>query len=122
MTNSISSGAVTGTAYSAATVKISAPSNTAIPVISGTLRIGSTQTTTTGTWPNTTTTSTGPQTYQWERSADAGASWTVIAGATGISYVTVAGDSGYRFRARETLTTNTGSSSTYTLTSLNPIV
>lgn len=217
VTNSISSGAISGTAYSVATVKISAPSNTAIPVISGTLRIGSTQTTTNGTWtnspssftyqwqssnngiswtnisgataityvptfdicnaqirvvvgafgsvdtatvssaavsgflppaapnalptindtntvgstftvtagvwPNTPNTTPGPfQTYQWERSADAGASWAVIAGATGISYVVVTGDSGYRFRVRETLTTNTGSSSTYTLTSLNPIV
>ena len=217
VTNSISSGAISGTAYSAATVKISAPSNTAIPVITGTLRIGSTQTTTNGTWtnspssftyqwqssnngiswtnisgataityvptfdicnaqirvvvaaigggdtatvnsaavsgflppaapntlptindtntvgstftvaagvwPNTPNTTPGPfQTYQWERSADAGASWAVIAGATGNSYVVVTGDSGYRFRVRETLTTNTGSSSAYTLTSLNPIV
>ena len=211
VTNSISSGAITGTAYSAATVKVGAPSNTALPVITGTLRIGSTQSVTTGTWTNsptsyayqwqssndgiswtniggwapstyvptfaicnaqirvvvaaigggdtatvnsaaisgflppaaptvlpsfndtstvgstfTVTAGTWPstssgQTYQWERSSDAGASWAVIAGATGTTYVTVTGDIGYRIRVRETLTTNTGSSSAYTLASLNPI-
>ncbi len=216
VTNSISSGAITGTAYSVATVKIGAPSNTALPVITGTLRIGSTQSTTTGTWtnsptsyayqwqssndgiswtniggwatstylptfdicnaqirvvvaaigggdtatvssaavsgflppaaptvlpsfndtstvgstftvsrgtwPSTLNTSPGPfQTYQWERSSDGGASWAAIAGATGTTYVTLTGDIGYRIRVRETLTTNTGSSSAYTLASLNPI-
>ncbi|MBF8252899.1 MAG: putative Ig domain family [Actinobacteria bacterium] len=214
VTNSISSGTITGTAISAATAKIGAPYNTALPVISGTLRIGSAQSVTTGTWgnsptsfayqwqsstngiswinigswstssylptfdicnaqirvlvaaigggdtatvtsaavqgflppsapttlpflndtttvgstftvdrgiwPSTPNSSPGPfQTYQWERSADGGASWTNIAGATGLSYLTVAGDVGYRIRVRETLTTNTGSSSVYTLTSPN---
>ena len=212
VTNSISSGTISGTAFSVATVKIGAPYNTALPTISGTLRIGLTQTITTGTWGNTPTsyayqwqsstngiswinigswststylptfdicnakirvivaavnatdtatvtsasiegflpptaptilpfltdtntvgstftvtpgtwpsTSSG-QTYQWERSADGGASWTNIAGATGTTYLTVAGDAGYRIRVRETLTTNTGSSSAYTSTSpnLNP--
>ena len=212
VTNSISSGTITGTAFSIATVRIGAPSNTALPVISGTLRVGSTQSATTGTWTNssnsyayqwqsstngiswinivsatsstyiptfdvcnaqirvivyasngvdtatatsaavqgflppvaptvlpvlndtttvgstfTVTPGTWPstssgQTYQWERSADGGASWSVISGASGTSYLTVAGDAGYRIRVRETLTTNTGSSSVYTLTSpnLNP--
>jgi hypothetical protein len=214
VTNSISSGAISGTAYSVATVKIGAPSNTALPVISGTLRIGSAQSVTTGTWtnsptsyayqwqsstngiswiniggwatstyiptfdicnaqirvivaaigggdtatvtsaavsgflppsapttlpflndtstvgstftvdrgvwPSTLNTSPGPfQTYQWERSSDGGASWSVISGATSTTYLTVAGDAGYRIRVRETLTTNTGSSSVYTLTSPN---
>lgn len=209
VTNSISSGTIFGTAYSVATVAIGAPYNTVLPVISGTLRIGSTQTVTTGSWGNSPTsyayqwqsstngiswiniggwaastysptfdisnsqirvmvaaigggdtatvnsaaiqnflppvspttlpilndtttvgstftvtpgvwpsTSTG-QTYQWERSADGGASWANIAGATGTSYLTVAGDAGYRIRVRETLTTNAGSSSVYTLTSPN---
>ena len=214
VTNSISSGTISGTAYSIATVKIGAPYNTALPVISGTLRIGSTQSVTTGTWGNGTTeyayqwqsstdgiswinigswststylptfdicnakirvivanvgggdtatvtsafvqgflpptapttlpvltdtntvgstftvargvwpsTTNGTfQTYQWERSADGGASWANISGATALTYLTVAGDVGYRIRVRETLTTNTGSSSAYTSTSpnLNP--
>ena len=49
-------------------------------------------------------------------------SWEPAVGATGTTYLTVAGDVGYRIRVRETLTTNTGSSSVYTLTSpnLNP--
>ena len=211
VTNSISSGAISGTAFSVATVKIGAPYNTAVPVISGTLRIGSAQSVTTGTWGNTPTsfayqwqsstdgiswinigswststylptfdicnakirvivaainatdtatvtsasvegflppsapttlpvlndtstvgatftvtrgiwpsTTNGTfQTYQWERSADGGASWSIIAGATGLSYLTVTGDTGYRIRVRETLTTNTGSSSVYTSTSPN---
>ena len=212
VTNSISSGTISGTAFSVATVKIGAPYNTALPTISGTLRIGSTQTITTGTWGNTPTSyayqwqsstngiswiniggwststylptfdicnakirvivaavnatdtatvtsasiegflpptaptilpfltdtntvgstftvtpgtwpsTTSGQTYQWERSADGGASWANISGATGLTYLTVAGDAGYRIRVRETLTTNTGSSSAYTSTSpnLNP--
>ena len=212
VTNSISSGAISGIAYSVATVKIGAPYNTVVPVISGTLRIGSAQSASTGTWGNgtseyayqwqkssdgiswiniggwststynptfdvcnlrirvivanvgggdtatvtsaavsgflppsaptvlpvlndtatvgstfTVTPGTWPstssgQTYQWERSADGGASWSVISGATGTTYLTVAGDVGYRIRVRESLTTNTGSSSVYTLTSpnLNP--
>jgi len=211
VTNSISSGAISGTAYSVATVKIGAPSNTALPVISGTLRIGSAQSVTTGTWTNsptsyayqwqsstngvswtniggwatstyiptfdicnaqirvivaavgggdtatvtsaaisgflppaaptvlpsfndtstvgstfTVTPGTWPNTssgmtYQWERSADPFTSWTAISGATGTTYVTGSGDIGYRVRVRETLTTNTGSSSAYSSASLNPI-
>ena len=91
---------------------------TVLPVLNDTATVGSTFTVTPGTWPST---SSG-QTYQWERSADGGASWSVISGATGTTYLTVAGDVGYRIRVRESLTTNTGSSSVYTLTSpnLNP--
>jgi hypothetical protein len=91
---------------------------TILPVLNDTATVGSTFTVTPGTWPST---SSG-QTYQWERSADGGASWSVISGATGTTYLTVAGDVGYRIRVRESLTTNTGSSSVYTLTSpnLNP--
>ena len=211
VTNSISSGAISGTAYSVATVKIGAPSNTVLPVISGTLRIGSVQSVTTGTWTNSPTSyayqwqssangvswtniggwapstytptfdicnaqirvivaavgggdtatvtsaavsgflppaaptvlpsfndtttvgstftvvaGTWPNsptgmTYQWERSTDPFTSWAAIAGATGTTYVTVTGDIGYRVRVRETLTTNTGSSSAYSSASLNPI-
>ena len=93
---------------------------TTLPVLNDTTTVGSTFTVTRGVWPSTSNTSPGPfQTYQWERSADGGASWASIAGATGFSYLTVAGDAGYRFRVRETLTTNTGSSSVYTLISSN---
>lgn len=211
VTNTISSGAISGIAYSVATTAIGTPTNTAVPSITGTLRIGSAQSVGTGSWSitpvsyayqwqsstngiswtniggwatstyiptfdicnaqirvivaaigvtdtatvttaavsgflppsaptvlpsfNDTTTvgstftvvagtwpsTTSGMTYQWERSADPFTSWAAIAGATGTTYVTVSGDIGYRVRVRETLTTNTGSSSAYSLASLNPI-
>jgi hypothetical protein len=89
-----------------------------IPSFNDTSTVGSTFTVTPGTWPST---SSG-MTYQWERSADPFTSWTAISGATGTTYVTGSSDIGYRVRVRETLTTNTGSSSAYSLASLNPIV
>ena len=109
-------GGDTATVNSAAIQNFLPPvSPTTLPILNDTTTVGSTFTVTPGVWPST---STG-QTYQWERSADGGASWSNIAGATGTSYLTVAGDAGYRIRVRETLTTNAGSSSVYTLTSPN---
>jgi hypothetical protein len=76
VTNTTSSGA--GIAYSAPRSKVGSPYNTALPTISGTLRIGSLQTVTTGTWDN----STGiAYTYQWQSSTN-GISWINVASTT----------------------------------------
>jgi hypothetical protein len=77
------------------------PVNTAVPVISGTVSVGSTLTTTNGTW-----TGTGiSYTYQWKRG---GAN---IGGATSNSYLLVTADIGAIITATVTATNTGGSSS-----------
>ena len=71
-----------GIAYSVPRSKVGSPYNTALPVVSGTVRIGSTQTVTTGTWSNTPT----GYAYQWQKSAD-GISWIDLSGETAATYV-----------------------------------
>lgn len=71
-----------GIAYSASRSKVGAPFNTALPAISGTVKIGSTQTVTNGTWSNTPTS----YAYQWQKSAD-GISWLDLSGETNSTYV-----------------------------------
>jgi len=70
----ITSSAGAGTAYSAATRKVGSPYNTVAPAVTGTVRVGSTQTTTNGTWSNTPTS----YTYQWQTSSN-GILWTNVA-------------------------------------------
>ena len=77
-----------------------APVNTIAPVISGTTTLGSTLTSTTGTW----TGSPAPAfTYQWYRGA------TLISGATSSTYVTVLADSTASITCRVTGTNTAGS-------------
>jgi hypothetical protein len=78
--NTTSSGA--GIAQSASRSKVGAPFNTALPAISGTLKIGSTQTVSTGTWSNTPTS----YSYQWQKSSD-GISWINLSDETANTYV-----------------------------------
>ncbi len=78
--NTTASGA--GIAYSAARSKVGAPFNTVLPAITGTLKIGSTQTVSTGTWSNTPTS----YSYQWQKSSD-GISWINLSGETANTYV-----------------------------------
>lgn len=70
----ITSSTGAGTAYSAATRKVGSPYNTVAPAVTGTVRVGSTQTTTNGTWSNTPTS----YTYQWQTSSN-GILWTNVA-------------------------------------------
>ena len=71
-----------GIAYSASRSKVGAPFNTVVPTISGTVKIGSTQTAANGTWTNTPTS----YAYQWQKSAD-GISWINLAGETASTYL-----------------------------------
>jgi hypothetical protein len=71
-----------GIAYSVPRSKVGSPFNTALPAVSGTVRIGSTQTVTTGTWSNTPT----AYSYQWQKSAD-GISWIDLSGETATTYI-----------------------------------
>jgi hypothetical protein len=76
------STAGSGIAYSSSRSKVGAPFNTTAPAISGTVKIGSTQTVTTGTWSNTPTS----YAYQWQKSAD-GIYWVDLSGETNATYV-----------------------------------
>lgn len=71
-----------GIAYSSSRSKVGSPFNTVLPAVSGTIKIGSTQTVTNGTWANTPT-SYG---YQWQKSAD-GILWSDISGETASTYI-----------------------------------
>ena len=76
------------------------PTNSAVPTISGTARVGQTLTATTGTWTHNPTSFT----YQWNRAGGA------ISGATASSYVSVTGDIGTTLMV-SVVATNTGGSS-----------
>jgi len=71
-----------GIAYSVARSKVGSPYNTILPAITGTLRVGSTQTVTNGTWSN----SPANYGYQWQKSSD-GISWVNITYETATAYV-----------------------------------
>ena len=77
--NTSSAGA--GVAYSVARSKVGAPYNTVLPAITGTIKVGSTQTVSTGTWSNTPT----AYSYQWQKSSD-GISWVNLSGETASTY------------------------------------
>ena len=79
---------------------VAVPANTAAPVASGTLTVGSTLSCTSGTWTNSPT-----YTYQWQRG---GAN---ISGATLSSYVTVSADGGTSVGCLVTATNAAGSAS-----------
>lgn len=71
-----------GIAYSVARNKVGSPYNTVLPALTGTLRVGSTQTVTNGTWSNTPIN----YGYQWQKSSD-GISWINITYETATAYV-----------------------------------
>ena len=75
------SSAGSGVAYSIARSKVGAPYNTALPAITGTIKVGSAQTVSTGTWSNSPT----AYSYQWQKSAD-GISWVNLSGETASTY------------------------------------
>jgi hypothetical protein len=77
------------------------PSNTVLPVISGTTQVGSTLSTTNGTWTGSPT----GYTYQWKR---AGAN---ISGATSSTYLLASADNGTVITVTVTATNASGSSS-----------
>jgi hypothetical protein len=83
-----------------------APSNTAVPVISGTQKVGNTLSTTSGTW-----TGDAPITftYKWQRSNDGSSGWADISGATAATYDLVAADDQKYVRSVVTGTNATGS-------------
>ena len=92
VTASTINGAVTVTSPSRGTVL--AVSNTVLPTISGSLRVGGTLTVAPGTWLNATT-----NTYQWQSSSDS-STWNAITGATSASRILASSEAGLYIRAQ----------------------
>ena len=91
-------GSTSGTSIIIAGNVLLPPVNTVAPVISGSTPVGSTLTTTNGTWTNSPTFA-----YQWYRGA------TLITSATAATYVTVTADTGLAVTCRVTGTNPVGS-------------
>jgi hypothetical protein len=75
-------------------VGVAAPTNTAVPTISGTAQVGATLTATTGSWTGSPT----GYSYQWRRCNSGGTSCSDISGAVASTYVQTAADLGGTIR------------------------
>jgi hypothetical protein len=87
-----------------------APTSTGNPVITGRPRIGSTLSTSDGTWIGD---ASGTSTYKWQTSADGSTNWTDISSATASTYTVASGDGGNFLRSVVTRTTSAGSTIAY---------
>ena len=97
-----------GTTRSAATAVVlaaQAPTNTALPSISGAAQAGQTLTTSTGTWTGSPTSFA----YQWQRCDASGANCVDLTGATSGTYTLVTADKGSTVRVAVTATNAVGS-------------
>lgn len=97
-----------GTATSVPTAVVSsasAPKNTALPTVSGTVDVGSALTTSNGTWSNDPT----KYTYAWERCDEHGNKCSTISGATDATYMLTTADVGTALRAAVTAANGAGS-------------
>src|SRR5262245_50866849 len=98
-------GSVFGVAHNGSAASLTVPANTVPPVISGDLKVGSTLTTTNGTWTGTP----APTfTYVWQRCDENGASCAAISGATNNTYVLKNADGGSTLRTVVTATNKIG--------------
>jgi hypothetical protein len=99
-------GSASASSVATPVVTALAPSNTVVPVISGTVRDGQTLSASTGEWAGTSPIS---YTYQWESCNSAGESCSNISGATSSTYVLGHGDVGTTLRVLVTATNSAGS-------------
>jgi hypothetical protein len=105
-TNNIGSSTAATSAATSAVVDI-APTNTAIPVITGTARNGATLSTTDGSW----TSSPSSFAYQWQRASSVGGTYNDITSATSPTYEADESDVGYFIKVSVTATNGLGSAS-----------
>jgi hypothetical protein len=94
----------------AVTEQGSPPVNAGLPTISGEVRQGSTLTVKPGNWSGATPIT---LTHQWQQCDAAGTGCTAISGATGTTYVLVAGDVGKTIRVLETAQNADGSAQAF---------
>jgi hypothetical protein len=110
-------GSIFGAAGSGSATIAVAPSNTAVPTISGTTQSGSTLTAASGTWSGT-----APLnfTYAWSRCDKNGASCAAIGGATSSTYVLQNADIADTIRV--TVTASNGDGSAQAASAATPVV
>ncbi|MFZ4569474.1 MAG: hypothetical protein ACOYND_10595, partial [Bacteroidota bacterium] len=89
-------------------VSSSAPSNSAVPSLRGTVALGQTLTTTDGTWSGSPTPTFS---YKWQRADTASGTYSDISGATSSTYTVTASDAGKYLRSVATATNSAGTSS-----------
>jgi hypothetical protein len=94
-----------GSAQTAVVTVPPAPSNTGLPVVSGSAQQGQVLSTSNGSWSN----SPSSYAYKWEDCDSSGAGCVVIGGATGSSYTLAAGDVGHTVRSVVTASNAGGS-------------
>lgn len=92
---------------------LNAPTNSGVPTISGTAKVGQTYSATDGTWISGTTPTLG---NQWQRSTD-GSTWSDISGATGSTYTLVAADGAGYVRLKQTASNAAGSTTAFSVAS-----
>ena len=102
-----SGGSATATSAQTAVVASTAPTNAALPVISGQTVQGDALSTTNGSWRNNPT----AYAYQWQDCNSSGASCANVSNATGSSYSLAAGDVGHTLRVVVTASNASGSAS-----------
>jgi Ca2+-binding RTX toxin-like protein len=95
-------------------IRTAAPSVDVKPVVSGTARVGSSLSTTTGTWFGVTPFT---YTYQWRRCNASGQDCTDIAGARSSSYSITSADVGFRLGVNVRATNGAGSATEFALSS-----
>jgi hypothetical protein len=106
-TNSAGSTTAASAAVGPVVALVAAPTNTALPLISGTAQIGQTLTAATGTWTGSPTS----YTYQWQRCDTLGLACVALTGASGPSYALGASDVGTTLRVSVSASNSTGSAS-----------
>ncbi len=99
----------------ATVISATAPTNTVLPVLSGTPTQGDALSVSDGTWTGSPTT----WTFIWQGSPD-GVTWTTITGQTGATYTLQAGDVGNLIRAG--VTANNGANSAVAYTAPSPTI
>ena len=95
------------------------PSNTAVPIVTGTPQVGQTLTTDNGTWTNNPT---PPYAYDWQRCNNVGAPASCVStGGTQQNYVLTSTDFGHTIRSCVTAHNNAGNSSAACSTTTAPV-
>lgn len=101
-------GGIASSASSAAQYQYAAPTSSAAPAVTGTAQVGSTLTTSNGTWTSDTAIT---YAYAWDRCDTSGNGCTAISGATASTYTLVAADQGSTIKSAVTATNSSGSTS-----------
>ncbi len=96
-----------------------APTNTAVPVVSGSTRVGGLLSSTSGSW--TDVYGGGTAAYQWQRDSSGGGTYVNVSNGSQTTYQTRSGDAGCYLRCAVTFT-NSGGSATANSSRVGPVL